>query len=98
MRSSSSSSSSLNGEGFSLPVRAKPSASYPDARRAGGFIFVSGASSRLPVTNRTPIPPLPSYLSFKPHKFPFAQSSYLFACKPQQPEAEGQLQSCPCFA
>ncbi len=57
---------SPNGKGYLLPVRSKPNAPYPEARKAGGLIFVSGASSRLPVNS-------PPHLSTFRHKlfFPF---------------------------
>ena len=39
---------STNGTGYVLAVRPKPSAPYPDVRKAGGLIYLSGASSRQP--------------------------------------------------
>merc|ERR1711865_350024 len=41
---------SNNSTGYVLSVRPKPSAPYPDVRKAGGFLFLSGASSRQPGT------------------------------------------------
>eukprot|EP01063_Lacrimia_lanifica_P010178 TRINITY_DN16920_c0_g2_i1.p1 TRINITY_DN16920_c0_g2~~TRINITY_DN16920_c0_g2_i1.p1 ORF type:complete len:154 (+),score=26.34 TRINITY_DN16920_c0_g2_i1:42-503(+) len=35
---------------FVLPRRPKPTAPYPDVRRAGGLLYVAGASSREPGT------------------------------------------------
>lgn len=37
-----------SGTNYTLLPRAKPTAPYPDVREAGGLLFVSGASSRLP--------------------------------------------------
>ena len=39
---------SKNGQGFVVKSRAPGLANYPHARKAGGFIFVSGISSRKP--------------------------------------------------
>ncbi|KAF2071461.1 hypothetical protein CYY_007214 [Polysphondylium violaceum] len=39
---------SKNGEAFILDERAKALANYPHMRKAGGFLFVSGISSRRP--------------------------------------------------
>ncbi|GAM28436.1 hypothetical protein SAMD00019534_116120, partial [Acytostelium subglobosum LB1] len=39
---------SKNGEGYILDDRAKALANYPHMRKAGGFLFVSGISSRRP--------------------------------------------------
>jgi hypothetical protein len=36
--------------GWTLPIRPKPTAPYPDVRRAGGFLFLAGASNREPST------------------------------------------------
>ncbi|MBX7221150.1 MAG: RidA family protein [Blastocatellia bacterium] len=38
----------MNGQAFVLNERAKALAHYPHLRRAGGFLFVSGTSSRRP--------------------------------------------------
>lgn len=37
-------------EQWVLPVRPKPTAPYPDIKRAGGFLFLAGASNREPST------------------------------------------------
>jgi 2-aminomuconate deaminase len=37
-----------NGQGYVIASRAPGLANYPHARKAGGFIFVSGISSRRP--------------------------------------------------